>query len=187
MSDDMQSALPGAQANGLVQLRESGLQGMVSIRADLMDDAVIVALKDALQGDLPAPRQIVTAGDTRIAWMSPDEILVLCDYAAADRLVATITTGLASLHHLVVNVSDARAVFELQGENNVLRDVVPADMAQSALAPGHLRRTRVAQVPAAIWFEHGQSLRVICFRSVAQYVFDVLALSAQSGGDVGYY
>jgi sarcosine oxidase subunit gamma len=41
-------------------------------------------------------------------------------------------------------------------------------------------------VPGAIWFETGTEARVVCFRSVAQYVFDLLAVSAREGGNVGY-
>jgi sarcosine oxidase subunit gamma len=80
-------------------------------------------------------------------------------------------------------------MFILTGERGALRDVLakitPADMA--ALAPGEMRRTRLQQVPAAIWFESETEARVVCFRSVAQYVFDLLALSAQEGGAVGYH
>jgi sarcosine oxidase subunit gamma len=96
---------------------------------------------------------------------------------------------MGSTHHLAVNVSDARAMFSLTGEAGPLKDVLakvtPADMA--ALAPGEMRRTRLQQVPAAIWFESGTEARVVCFRSVARYVFDVLALSAKDGGAVGYH
>jgi hypothetical protein len=35
-------------------------------------------------------------------------------------------------------------------------------------APGEMRRTRLQQVPAAIWFESATEARVVCFRSVAR-------------------
>ena len=50
-----------------------------------------------------------------------------------------------------------------------------------------MRRTRLAQVPAAIWLSETDEISVIAFRSVARYVFDILALSADDSGRVGYF
>jgi sarcosine oxidase subunit gamma len=56
-----------------------------------------------------------------------------------------------------------------------------------ALEPGERRRTRLQQAAGAIWLESNTEARVICFRSVARYVFDLLAISARDGGAVGYH
>ena len=50
--------------------------------------------------------------------------------------------------------------------------------------PGMFRRTRLAQVPAALWMTEDDSFQIICFRSVAQYVFDLLCVAAQDGSKV---
>jgi sarcosine oxidase subunit gamma len=123
--------------------------------------------------------------------MSPDEVLILCDHGAAPGVVRDLSAALAGRHHLVADVSDARATFVLTGEAGALRDVLakltPADMDARALPPGEMRRTRLAQVAGAVWFESQTEARVICFRSVAAYVFDLLAMSARTGGAVGYH
>ncbi|MGC1503573.1 MAG: sarcosine oxidase subunit gamma, partial [Sulfitobacter sp.] len=49
------------------------------------------------------------------------------------------------------------------------------------------RRTRLAQVPAAFWMPDAETVQIICFRSVAQYVFDVLNVAAQCGSEVGAF
>lgn len=187
MSDMGHSALPGAQAKGLIEIREMGLQGMITLRADLAKAAK--AIKAVTGAAMPKARMIVAGQGCQIAWMSPDEVLILCDHARADALVGELAAGLAGQHHLVVNVSDARAVFALTGAPGPLRDVLakitPADIA--ALAPGEMRRTRLQQVAAALWFESEQEARVICFRSVARYVFDLIAVSAAEGGAVGHH
>jgi sarcosine oxidase, subunit gamma len=67
----------------------------------------------------------------------------------------------------------------------MLSKVTPADI--SAIAPGEMRRTRLQQVAAAIWFETQTDARVICFRSVGRYVFDLLTVAAAKGGAVGYH
>ena len=49
------------------------------------------------------------------------------------------------------------------------------------------RRTRMAQVPAAFWLDEAGNFHLICFRSVADYAFELLKVSAQPGGEVGLY
>jgi sarcosine oxidase subunit gamma len=186
---EARSALPGAEATGLVHLREMGLSGMVSLRADLAEAAE--AVRAVTGADMPGMRGIAPGEGMRVAWMSPDEVLILCDHAAAEDVVARLSRALEGRHHLAVDVSDARAMFALSGEAGALRDVLakvtPADMARDALAPGEMRRTRLQQVAGAIWFESETEARVICFRSVAAYVFDLLAMSAQESGAVGFH
>ena len=183
------SALPGMEASGLVVVREMGLRGMVTLRADLAEAAE--AVKGVTGADMPATRGIASGEGMQVAWMSPDELLILCDHDAAGDIVARLTEALAGRHHLAVNVSDARAMFALSGEAGALRDVLakitPADMSADALKPGEMRRTRLQQVPAAIWFESATEARVISFRSVAAYVFDLLAMSARDSAPVGFH
>ena len=111
-------------------IREMGLQGMITLRADLAKAAK--AIKKVTGLAMPAPRMITTGQGVQLAWMSPDEVMILCDHASADGLVADLGAALASQHHLVVNVSDARAMFALSGQAGALRDVIakipPADI-----------------------------------------------------------
>lgn len=181
------SALPGATARGLVTITEMGPQGMVSLRADL--PAAARAVQRVTGAEIPAVRQMTAGKGCRVAWMSPDELMILCLHDRAGRMVFDLTEALTGQHHLAVDVSDARAMFALEGAPGALRDVLakvtPADI--GALAPGEMRRTRLQQAAAAIWFEGEGAARVICFRSVARYVFDLLAVSAREEGAVGYH
>ncbi len=181
---ELASALPGAEYEGIVRVTEAGLRGMVTLKADLPDAAN--GVKAVTGQAVPEPRRI-NAGDVSVAWMAPDELLILCDHARADQVVRDLAEQLGTAHHLAVNVSDARAMFTLTGDTvkDVLGKLTPADLA--ALPLGEMRRTRLAQVAAAIWFSDAQTAHVICFRSVARYVFDLLALAARPGGDVGYH
>lgn len=187
MSEVKQSALPSAQARGLIEIREMGLQGMITLRADLAKAAK--AMKKITGVAMPETLMIALGKDCQLAWMSPDELLILCDHTRADALVAELGAALAKVHHLVVNVSDARAMFALTGQGGPLRDVLskitPANLAD--LPCGEMRRTRLQQVAGALWFETETEARIICFRSVARYVFDLLAVSAAEGGEVGYH
>lgn len=183
------SALMGAVAEGRTRVEEAGLQGMITMRGDLAS----VALKNAVTGvagvDFPAQRAIATVGEKGIAWMSPDELLVLVPYGEADEAVATMAAALKGEHATVANVSDARALFRIEGPHarEALAKLTPADLHPAVFGPGEMRRTRLAQVPAAIWQSGAEEFHVICFRSVAKYVFDLLALSARDGAEVGYF
>lgn len=183
------SALPGAEATGTVTIRDMGLRGMVTLRADLAEAQD--ALREVTGADMPGQRGIAHGDGMAVAWMSPDELLILCDHDAADRVAAELSRAMGDRHHLAVNVSDARAMFALSGEARALRDVLakvtPANMAADVLKPGEMRRTRLQQAAGAIWFESETEARVVCFRSVARYVFDLLAMSAKEGGAVGYH
>lgn len=183
------SALNGATFKGFATITEQGLRGMITLRGDVSSAKVKSAVKKVMGTAVPATGQIVGDGDTRTAWMSPDELLLLVPYKDADATVAALTQALGTQHSLVVNVSDARAVFQVKGKpmRDVIAKITPADMSSEVLSIGDMRRTRLAQVPAAFYLVDDTTLELVCFRSVAGYVFDLLSRSAAKGGEVGYH
>lgn len=175
---------------GFVTVTEAPPRGMITVRADL--DLVAVREILAEQG-LMVPDMTQTGGGPAgsVLWMSPDELLVLCDYDDAARLADDLAHALSDLHALVANVSDARAMFRLTGKTadlrNVLAKLTPADLRPKALSVGEVRRTRLAQVPAAFWFPSEDAVQVICFRSVKDYAFELLSNSATEGSELNYF
>ncbi|MEP2203837.1 MAG: sarcosine oxidase subunit gamma, partial [Tateyamaria sp.] len=65
--------------------------------------------------------------------------------------------------------------------------LAPVDLAPGQFTSGMFRRTRMGQVPAAFWLREDGVFEVICFRSVAQYMFDLLSVAAQPGSEVGHF
>jgi len=187
MSDHLISALPEARAEGFVQIAEAGLQGMITLRGDLASAAVAMAVQSVTECALPEARRITASGKASVAWMSPDELLILCPHEAAAEIEAALRTALSSEFATVATVSDARAVFMVKGAGwrDALAKLCPVDF--STLAPGDIRRTRAAQVAAAILVTGPEEARVICFRSVAQYMFDLLAQAASTGSEPALY
>ena len=61
------------------------------------------------------------------------------------------------------------------------------DFAPAAFTQGMFRRSRMAQVPAAIWMTDEETFQIICFRSVAEYVFSLLKVAAQPDSEVGVF
>ncbi len=181
MSDPV-SALNGASFTGFATIREIGPLGMISLRHK-GGAALTKAIKAAVGTKVPAQRRIEIKGEMACGWMSPDEYLLILPYAKVGATMAALAKALAGEHHLAADVSDARAVFRVEGAKaaEVLAKLSPVDFAK--LERGELRRSRAAQVAAAMWAQDG-GFTVVCFRSVAGYVMGLLIHSAQPGSEL---
>lgn len=181
---DVVSALGHVSYDGFARIREIGPLGMISLRASPDVPGLAKVMGAVVGTSVPAQRQIERAGGKAAAWMSPDEYLLILPYGETDAALATIETELAGQHHLAVTVSDARAVFQIEGAqaDQVLSKLSPTDFAR--LGPKEVRRTRAAQVAAAFWAADG-GYTLVCFRSVAPYVMGLLTHSAMPGSELG--
>ncbi|MCC5956863.1 MAG: sarcosine oxidase subunit gamma [Natronohydrobacter sp.] len=185
MSDLAISALPGARFEGFATVAEAGLQGMITLRGDL--GTLAKALSDVTGCSVPETRKITQAGANAVAWMSPDEVLILCPHDAAPAMESSLRNALAGEFATVAAVSDARAVFTVTGPawRDALAKLCPVDF--GTLEAGDIRRTRAGQVAAAVLVTGAEEARVICFRSVAQYMFDLLSVAASKGSEPALY
>ncbi len=189
MSDPV-TALNGATFNaGIASVAEVPLQGMITLRGDLSAAAIQKAATVTIPGDMPTAGRARIEGENGVAWMSPDEALVLCPYADVSAVLEKMQKTLGNSRALAVDVSDARASFRISGPHarEVLAKLCPVDLSPAVFTSGMFRRTRMAQVPAAIWLSDTDCLQVISFRSQAQYVFDLLVVAAQPGSSVDLY
>ncbi len=187
MSDAV-SALQGKVAPGEVTIREAGLRGMITLRGDLTDKKLRAVCNSVTGADTPAKGQVKCNGEKGLCWMSPDELLVLVPYAQVGQAIGLIDKALKGTHYLAENVSDARAMFLVEGTfcREVIAKLAPVDLHPDSFKPGDVRRTRLGQVAAAFWMRDEDTFEVICFRSVADYTFNLLAASA-SAGEVGHF
>lgn len=182
------SALLGKTVPGEVTIREAGLRGMIILRGDLSDRKLGKVCTAVTGMKLPGQGQANCEGDKGLCWMSPDELLVLMPYTEVAQAIAQIDKALSGTHYLAENVSDARAVIFVEGTfaREVIAKLAPVDLHPDTFKPGDFRRTRLGQVAAAFWMRDEDTFEVICFRSVAEYAFDLLAASAKAGA-VGHY
>lgn len=182
MSDPV-SALNGQSFSGAVEIKEAPMSAMISLRGDFQDAKFQRGVKAVTGAAMPSVRK-VTTGDTGSAlWMSPDELLLLTAYTQADFSLATLEAKLKGSHFMATNLSDARAQFVLtgRGAREVLAKGAPIDLSSAAFGPGDLRRTRIGQLAAAIWTVDGKEFNLVCFRSVAGFMFDWLKTAAEPG------
>ena len=186
---DIATALGGARSQGSSSVSEAPMQGMITLRGNLADPALVAAVTGLTGADMPSTRQITQGKGGSLGWMSPDELLILVPHQGVTDAVRDLSAALKDQHALVCNVSDARAVFTLSGPTarEVLAKLCPVDLAPGQFETGELRRTRVAQVAAAFWVDAQGDFTLICFRSVAQYVFNLLTEAALPGGEVGVF
>ena len=186
---EAQSALPGARFDGLVSVADAGLCGMIALRGDLASAPVARALETVLGLSVPGQKRLTAKADMGALWMSPDELLLLCPHAAAPGIVDKLSAALQGQHALVANLSDARARFVVSGTavRDVIAKLAPVDLHPDSFGVGQVRRTRFAQVAAAFWLSDDQTAHVICFRSVAEYMFALLCNAADPDSAPGLY
>jgi sarcosine oxidase, subunit gamma len=169
-----------------VTISDAGLMGMITLRGD---HAALKAVCTQITGAaFPAMGRIEAAGDNALAWMSPDEVLVMMPHSDVPAALVKIANALQGVHHLVVDVSDARALFAVSGSyaSEVIAKLAPVDMHPDHFGPGQFRRSRLGQVAAAFWMTPDRTIHVICFRSVTDYVSALLEQSARDGA-VGFF
>lgn len=159
-------------------------RGMVTLRGDFADAGFAAALNAATGCAVPETRRSTEANGNRALWMSPDELMLFCDWAAAPGIAEAFQREMGEAHALALNVSDARAVFRVSGAkaSRVLSKGAPVDLAPDRFAVGEVRRTRIATVAAGIVRTDEDAFEVFCFRSYAAYLWDWLTVAAKQDG-----
>ena len=175
--------LGGKVAEGWVTVRDAGLRGMITLRGNLQDVALRKACRDLTGLEVPEDGRAVAEGQSGLCWMSPDELLILLPYGDVGAGLEKLNKALTGGHYLAVNVSDARTVMFVEGAGarEVLAKLAPVDLHPDSFGLGEMRRTRLGQVAAAFWMRDETTFEVICFRSVGDYAFSLLAASAEAG------
>lgn len=170
----------------LVHITEMAPQGMITLRADPTVSGP--AVSSVLSLPMPETRCVTMSGARKLAWMSPDELMLLVPSSETADTIAGLRQALVGQHHLLQDVSDIRAMFSITGANarDVLAKLVPADLHPDSFGAGEMRRSRLAQIPCAFWLED-DGFRLLCFRSVAQYALDLLQEAALDDAPVGYF
>ena len=183
------TAINGAKSKGVITVTDAGLTGMITLRSDMKNKKLGAAIKAVTGLSVPKPNGIAMGKKGAAAWMSPDELLLLCDYADVDAQIAKLEKALKGTHFMAVNVSDARQIFHLKGK--AIRDVLakgsPADFRPSALPVGEMRRSRLGQIAVAYWFTSEEEAYLICFRSVANYISKWFETVTVKDAEIGYF
>ncbi|MBP0481658.1 sarcosine oxidase subunit gamma [Sagittula salina] len=174
---------------GLVAIREVENQGMLTVRGDFGSEVLRAAVTGLTGVDFPGRRVAHVQGARGLLWMSPDELAVLLPRGEAAQAATRLAGQLAGVHALVVDVSDARVHFEIEGRvvRETIAKLAPVDMHPDSFTPGELRRTRFGQVAAGFWMADERTARIFCFRSVRDYMAGLLTVAADDHSEVAYF
>jgi len=114
-------------------------------------------------------------GDREVLWLGPDEWLVIGPAGTNRAIVDEIEQALTGVHHSVVDVSAARAVFELTGEDRheMLSKGCGLDLQPRSWRDGMCAQTLLARVPVILQ-ERDLATRVFVRPSFAGYLVDWL-------------
>ena len=167
--------------------RRLPMRGMAMFRGDLSDSELTSRLADALGIELPGKLRIATGDGVQVAWMSPDELLLLTEGRAAATLSA-LGDALGDMHHLLADVSAMRVEYEVTGPvRDVLSKGTPTDVSPGAFAVGDFRRSRIGQIQAAFWLTDDRTARIACRRSEAEYLAKWLDAAVSEGSELGFH
>ena len=171
---------------GYVHVRQDSSQCMFTLRANLASTKIKAAVKSATGVAFPNRGLCEVSEGCTLAWMSPDELLIMVPTAQAQKLLTGLEAALEGLHVLLEDVSDARAKFILSGAHvrEVLGKLAPMDCHPAQFPVGSFNRTRFAQVAGAVFMEQEDLISIICFRSVQDYVFTLFCDAVAPGSEI---
>jgi sarcosine oxidase subunit gamma len=174
----------------IIAMNEVRDRGMIDLRGLSSNRKFMTAARKVLGTGLPnKPRSSVSSGTIACLWLSVDQWLVTCPLKEKDALLAKLEQELQDTHCMISDMSDARAVLRLKGDQvrQVLMKGTSVDFTQAAFAAGAVRRVTFAEIPALVHIvpEEAETFDLFCFRSHAHHVWDWLELTARSGSNIG--
>jgi sarcosine oxidase subunit gamma len=178
---DMQHPAAGIGA-GVEEVPDCAL---VIVRSDSASPAIATAL-----GIAPAerPNKFVEACGRLIAWLGPDEWIVIGARGEEARLCSRLDLALEGTHHAVVDISGSRAVFRLSGTSAraLLSAACSLDFHPRLFGVGDCAQTNFARTGALILMRDDRpTFDVVVRRSYASYVLGWLRAAIGVGVGVG--
>ena len=172
----------------LIGIEDLGACGQITLRGDLAAKPMASAVKAATGLAMPGVLGMVADGDARAVWMSPDELLLIMAAGQAPDAMSAASKKLAKMHHMALDVSDARSVLRLTGAlvGEVLAKGAPCDCSDKGFPPGTARRTHLGGLAVGIWRLDAETWEVMCFRSYTHHLQTWLAEAAIPGSEVRF-
>jgi sarcosine oxidase, subunit gamma len=175
-------------AQGLsISLKEVDDRGMIDLRGDPAEERFSAAVSETIGFEPPiAPRTSRSQGEVSALWLSIDQWLITCPRPAAAALHARLSAALQGVHSLAVDMSDARTILRLEGDNvgEVLNKGTSVDFTQ--LREGSVRRLRYAEIAAMVHIIARQPdvMDLYVFRSYADYAWNYLTTTARQAARI---
>ena len=170
-------ALSGRTHRAAATMAEITEQGLINIRAQTDDKALMEALTQVLGAALPIEINTITsAPDGQIFWLGPDEWLARMPDARRAATLTALQKATRSFHAAIVDVSDYYTIIQLSGDvaKELLTAACPLDidrMTTESCAQSHFAKA------AILLYKKEASVFDIQVRwSYAEYVWKYLRL-----------
>jgi len=176
-------------ANLAIAIDEISDRGMIDLRGEAGSTKFTQAAKTALGVELPLkPRSAASKGDVTVLWLSIDQWLVCCPRDKTAGLIKKLRKNLDAIHSLCVDVSDARAIIRLQGDNalEVLMKGSSVDFTLPEYKAGMVRRLMFAEIAALthIVSDKPCTVDIYVFRSYADYTWKWIKATAKPAASI---
>ncbi len=170
----------------LIGIEDDSARGQITLKADLQDAAVQSAVQEVTGVAVPAA---LTHSNGDAVWMAPDELLLFVPEGTSAQVTDRLSQILSGVHHMALDVSDARKVLRLTGPlvGEVLAKGAPCDCSDRGFPPGTARRTHLGGLAVGIWRLDADTWEVMCFRSYAHHLTAWLEATAVQGSEVGFH
>ena len=148
MSDKM------VYSNSLFNISALDHFGMLTIRAEINNRKFQKIIKDFFKLKVPSRLKISTNKNFYLAWMSPNEIMVITKNQDEIKTIkSSIENDLDQMEALVLDVSSSRTIFSIKGSfwRELLAKGSPINLFPSEFNSDSFRRTRLGQVSTAFW------------------------------------
>ena len=99
-----------------VEMSERAFWGHINLRGDGSDEAFQAGVEQVIGARAPIePNTVSRVGEAAIAWLGPDEWLVISSPDIKDGLSAKLEEALAGLHASVNDISGGQTIIRLRG------------------------------------------------------------------------
>jgi len=175
-----------------IAMDEISDRGMIDLRGEAGSAKFKQAAKAALGVELPLkPRTVAAKGDVTVLWLSVDQWLVCCSRNKTGALLDKLRKNLGTVHSLAVDVSDARAIIRLEGDNalEVLMKGSSVDFTLPEYRAGLVRRLMFAEIAALahIVSDNPCTVDIYVFRSYADYTWKWIKATAKPAASIGLF
>ena len=157
-----------------VEMGERAFWGHVNLRGDGTDEAFQAGVERVVGARAPIePNTVSRVGDMLIAWLGPDEWLVVSPPDVKDGLAAKLQEALTGLHVSVNDISGGQTIIRLRGARarDLLNKGCPLDLHPRAFGAGQCAQSHIAKSNALIiQVDDRPTYDVVVRRSFADYL-----------------
>ncbi|GAB3630027.1 Sarcosine oxidase subunit gamma [Pandoraea terrae] len=162
---------------GPFRLQERSFLELVNVRGDVSSPDFVETIRSTLGTAPPArPNTVVAGHGHALAWLGPDEWMLVSDAPRRPTLEGALRPALAGQYAAVVDVSSGYTVLDLSGESvrAVLQKGCPLDLHPRVFTVGQCAQSHFFKTGILLWPLASGAWRVVVRRSFADYAVRIL-------------